>query len=894
MSFTSPTFTTVSLGTERNAISVQLLEFPKFDAPLLDKVQAFAYFEEILRQYRPQLSSVSVQLAYANNVPVSSSAAASEEANRIGCELYSSLFHVDNLSCLGFYDSSGSKVDITTDPSTRVNDIAFVNLEATIDPVAFSPDLHTIPPFVVPYYLKLPQSTDAAATPSTPTHQISATAAKTAADNAAALALLSSALASGASIASLNLADASVTQALAALLSGAAGQPPSTPTSTARRLNYADGSASAPPPPSPSVRRHLANATGQSQTFRGALDFLDCQSFFDTLFPSTNRTPIGSLFSQSTASTVKSIDTITDSIQDFLDLCRLTIFQSVIRLDYIGLHEFTSSDHLQTTVKRIRALRLDFHAKGKSIKGNPDMLYSKYLALIPLLPASHVNIWGLNLFSQFWEALGEDLTRRVSKLPRYLAIYKSTFDLTQMTTKASQMTALRELRSMAVECFSTLQDDRASMRDMLRDLAPSGYALSRQNASNHNTDVVTPSVNASAAEETMQRYSNPNRQTSQTNHTGHAGGGNYDGCEFPPDFRGCLGCGGDHIFKQCPHRSERASVDRFHRNYNARKALRNSRQHTSGPAYSGDRSPGNRYGPSSFDVPPGNPPQHGAGRGADRNLPAWLSQQNHSRKSEDRLVHFEDDQQDEPAPKKHKTTRNFTLQVKCYQHDVTSARPLRPMPLRVDNGLPHITLHLGTPTDDESIGLCALFDSGAALSSGYLPYHLWVMRECPDLVASFERFDDSNPFEPIKLGGAIRNPADYNESTHGQLTAVIRYHTPYCDNDSNPITISFGLGNDMTVNTILGMPLIKDLGMTPDFRAGTVACTDSPATFDLEYKETTCGVPPADTTASAFIALPLDEMYPAPSTPRVNDCAPSPPIAATDDISQGFLQRTLT
>ena len=78
MSFTSPTFTTVSLGTERNAISVQLLEFPKFDAPLLDKVQAFAYFEEILRQYRPQLSSVSVQLAYANNVPVSSSAAASE------------------------------------------------------------------------------------------------------------------------------------------------------------------------------------------------------------------------------------------------------------------------------------------------------------------------------------------------------------------------------------------------------------------------------------------------------------------------------------------------------------------------------------------------------------------------------------------------------------------------------------------------------------------------------------------------------------------------------------------------------------------------------------------------------------------------------------------------
>ena len=117
------------------------------------------------------------------------------------------------------------------------------------------------------------------------------------------------------------------------------------------------------------------------------------------------------------------------------------------------------------------------------------------------------------------------------------------------------------------------------------------------------------------------------------------------------------------------------------------------------------------------------------------------------------------------------------------------------------------------------------------------------MRECPDLVASFERFDDTNPFEPIKLGGAIRNPAEYSESTHGQLTAVIRYRTPYYDNERNPITISFGLGNDMTVNTILGMPLIKDLGMTPDFCNGNVTCTDSPATFELEYKEKSCGVP---------------------------------------------------
>jgi hypothetical protein len=47
--------------------------------------------------------------------------------------------------------------------------------------------------------------------------------------------------------------------------------------------------------------------------------------------------------------------------------------------------------------------------------------------------------------------------------------------------------------------------------------------------------------------------------------------------------------------------------------------------------------------------------------------------------------------------------------------------------------------------------------------------------------------------------------------------AIIRYNTPYADHDGNPIQISFGLGNDMTVNTILGMPVIKDLGMIPIF-----------------------------------------------------------------------------
>ena len=117
--------------------------------------------------------------------------------------------------------------------------------------------------------------------------------------------------------------------------------------------------------------------------------------------------------------------------------CQVIIFSNVIRLDYIGRHDVSSAAHLHMTVKKIRSLTLDFNTHGRTIRGNPDGLFNRYIALTPLLPASHVNIWGINLFSQFWEALGEDLTRRISCSSRYLDIHRDAFNLTTMVTKRS-------------------------------------------------------------------------------------------------------------------------------------------------------------------------------------------------------------------------------------------------------------------------------------------------------------------------------------------------------------------------------------------------------------------------------------------------------------------------
>jgi hypothetical protein len=50
-------FIPATFGHGSNSVSVQLLKFPPTDAPLLEKVQAFAYFDEVIQQFRSQFSS---------------------------------------------------------------------------------------------------------------------------------------------------------------------------------------------------------------------------------------------------------------------------------------------------------------------------------------------------------------------------------------------------------------------------------------------------------------------------------------------------------------------------------------------------------------------------------------------------------------------------------------------------------------------------------------------------------------------------------------------------------------------------------------------------------------------------------------------------------------------
>ena len=61
----------------------------------------------------------------------------------------------------------------------------------------------------------------------------------------------------------------------------------------------------------------------------------------------------------------------------------------------------------------------------------------------------------------------------------------------------------------------------------------------------------------------------------------------------------------------------------------------------------------------------------------------------------------------------------------------------------------------------------------------------------------------------------MKDPAEFDVTTHGQLTAVVRYHLPYMTVPSgdSATVLCIALGADVSVNTILGWPAIEDLGI---------------------------------------------------------------------------------
>jgi hypothetical protein len=190
---------------------------------------------------------------------------------------------------------------------------------------------------------------------------------------------------------------------------------------------------------------------------------------------------------------------------------------------------------------------------------------------------------------------------------------------------------------------------------------------------------------------------------------------------------------------------------------------------------------------------------------------------------------------------------NFTVTVPIY-HERSESHP--PMPVAIDNGLPHVGIQLGCDPDGSGDQrLEALLDTCSALNTGLDKFHFWFASMYPHCVAELIHCNDPHvPFEAIRLLGAVTDHVtDTNTiSTHGQLTAVIRYYSPCTQigHSTRPVVLSFALGPDVSTNTIIGLPTIDSFGLSIDLRVNLAYSSVCDTTFAIRRARISYGLPP--------------------------------------------------
>jgi hypothetical protein len=189
-----------------------------------------------------------------------------------------------------------------------------------------------------------------------------------------------------------------------------------------------------------------------------------------------------------------------------------------------------------------------------------------------------------------------------------------------------------------------------------------------------------------------------------------------------------------------------------------------------------------------------------------------------------------------------KKTRFFVQSVKCHSQKPTASH-LPPMSINIDNGFPNLTLNLGAHRNH--IELTGLFDTCGSLNTGHLLFHMFIAAQHPEVVHSLRFFDSEDPFEPIKLEGAVSDPTDYDASRHGLLTAVIQYKTPYTTTKGQCISLLIALGADVSTNTIFGLPTLSAFEFLVDLKTlSAFSPTVQHETFQLTYSAGSLGLQP--------------------------------------------------
>ena len=129
-----------------------------------------------------------------------------------------------------------------------------------------------------------------------------------------------------------------------------------------------------------------------------------------------------------------------------------------------------------------------------------------------------------------------------------------------------------------------------------------------------------------------------------------------------------------------------------------------------------------------------------------------------------------------------------------------------PVEFSINNQLPFLMMPIGKLYDD-MIDLKGLFDTGGCCNLGWLPYHMKIHHQYPELFESLTKLEDVRQ-ENIKIGGI---------ASHIMITHIIVYYLPYQKSDGSHYTMEIGLSEDLPLNTLYGLPFIIYYDLAPSW-----------------------------------------------------------------------------
>ena len=153
--------------------------------------------------------------------------------------------------------------------------------------------------------------------------------------------------------------------------------------------------------------------------------------------------------------------------------------------------------------------------------------------------------------------------------------------------------------------------------------------------------------------------------------------------------------------------------------------------------------------------------------------------------------------------------------------------------------MPHINLQLGNDLSNSSIPiLCCGMDTAAALCTGNYLFFATIAKQNPQCVAQIFL---PEVYSPVVLSGIIQDNAD---TTTTELLVAFQFHLPYFTKDGSATSFVVSTGPHVSVNTVLGLPLITTTGEILNFNDNVVQAKnlDCPP-FPIDFCRATKTIP---------------------------------------------------